>query len=134
MWTFVQKTGELIRDGKVVGVGYAGHGDGLDNPIDENVRNEGPLPVGRYSIGVAFDHPRMGPVVMRLYPYADNVMFGRSGFLIHGDNAAMNHSASDGCIIMPHPVRVMIANSTDRALTVVAELEPATTTVVPVDA
>jgi hypothetical protein len=38
---------------------------------------------------------------------------------MHGDNQAMNHTASHGCIIMPHSVRAMVAASNDRTLTVV---------------
>jgi hypothetical protein len=45
-------------------------------------------------------------------------MFGRSGFLIHGDNAEMNHTASDGCIILSHDIREQIDESEDRVLIV----------------
>jgi hypothetical protein len=47
-------------------------------------------------------------------------MFGRSGFFIHGDNQAMNHTASEGCIILPHAARIAIASSGDRGLRVIA--------------
>jgi hypothetical protein len=38
-------------------------------------------------------------------------MFGRSGFLVHGDNAL--HMASEGCIIADHPTRVTLQQSPD---------------------
>ena len=40
--------------------------------------------------------------------------------MIHGDNPAANHTASDGCIILARPFRQMISASPDRALVVVA--------------
>jgi hypothetical protein len=33
-------------------------------------------------------------------------MFGRGLFLVHGDSIANPGEASEGCIIMPHGVRV----------------------------
>ncbi len=48
-------------------------------------------------------------------------MSGRSGFRIHGDNEACNHTASDGSIIAGHGAdRSAIWNSGDSALTVIA--------------
>jgi hypothetical protein len=46
---------------------------------------------------------------MRLEPDPTNEMFGRGDFLIHGDNSEGNFSASEGCIILAHDVRVKIA-------------------------
>jgi hypothetical protein len=120
-WRYVQRTGALSHDGVPIAVGYSGHGDGCNNPDLQAVPNVGPIPAGRYTIGPAFHHPLCGPVSMRLTPAPDDEMFGRSGFLIHGDNAALNHTASDGCIVLDHPRRVMIAASDDRDLVVVSE-------------
>jgi hypothetical protein len=47
-------------------------------------------------------------------------MFGRDGFLIHGDNSAMNHTASEGCIILTRDIRQRISDSGDTQLTVIA--------------
>jgi hypothetical protein len=94
MWTFHQSTGQLSRDGVHVATGYAGHGAGVDNPAMENVPNIGPLPQGTYTIGPEFTHPHTGPLSMRLEPDASNEMFGRGGFLLHGDNAT--HTAKRG--------------------------------------
>ena len=118
MWTYSQSTGELKRDGQLFGTGYAGHGPGVDNPEMENVPNIGPLPQGFYTIGPEFTHPHTGPLSMRLEPDANNEMFGRGGFLMHGDNST--HTASEGCIVMPHDVRALVSASEDRRLKVIA--------------
>jgi hypothetical protein len=67
---------------------------------------------------------------MHLVPDPRNVMHGRGSFLIHGDNAAMNHTASDGCIIMARPIRETIDASRDRELQVVADYDPSSITTV----
>jgi hypothetical protein len=81
------------------------------------MRNTGPIPKGNYSIGNAFKHPKKEPVVMRLTPSNRQTMFGRSGFLIHGNYA--RNDASQGCIVLLRPIRKQISASSDRALTVV---------------
>lgn len=118
MWTYKQLTGELFHDGQYIATGYSGNGDGLNNPSMQNVPNVGPVPTGNYTIGKDFTHKDKGPVCLRLTPRSDNVMNGRDGFLIHGDNKAMNQTASQGCIILPRVTRVRIANSGDNDLTV----------------
>jgi hypothetical protein len=55
---------------------------------------------------------------MPLTPSGDT--FGRSDFFIHGDNAQLNHSASDGCIILVREIRQQIVDSLDSDLQVVA--------------
>lgn len=119
-WTYSQSTGNLEFNGTFIASGYSGHGDGVNNPADESIRDVGPLPQGTYTIGAPFTHPVCGPESMRLTPDPTNEMFGRDGFLIHGDTAAMNHTASDGCIIMPPAVRQQIATSDDTTLIVIA--------------
>jgi len=119
-WIYVQATGALLHGGTLVATGYAGHGAGLDNPADEAVPGLGPLPAGQYTIGPPFTHPRCGPVSMRLAPSAGTREFGRFGFLMHGDNAALNHTASDGCIVLPRSAREQVAASADRELVVVS--------------
>jgi hypothetical protein len=47
-------------------------------------------------------------------------MFGRFGFFMHGDNQLANHTASDGCIIMSHDIRALVAASPDNSLVVTA--------------
>ena len=129
MWTFEQVTGFLFYDGTKVAAGYSGHGAGVDNPTMENVADVGPLPCGFYTIGPAYTDPEKGPLVMRLAPDAANQMFGRGGFLIHGDSISHPGCASEGCIIMGPAVRQQIAQSPDRRLQVVLRFEAATVAV-----
>ena len=90
-------------DGSVLcDTAYSGHGEGVNNPEMEQIPNVGPLPAGTYTIGPPhepIDH--LGPVAMPLTPDPSNEMYGRFGFYIHGDTVQMNHTASDGCIILP---------------------------------
>ena len=120
MWTYQQATGRLYHDSDLVAIGYAGHGEGLNNPAMEGVEGVGPLPCGLYLIGAPFDHPRCGPFSMRLTPAPETALFGRAGFLIHVDTPSMDHTASDGCIILGRDVRGRIAASGDATLRVVS--------------
>jgi len=117
-WSYSQSSGKMTLNGKLVGTGYSGKGEGMNNPAMQDKARVGPLPQGTYTIGPAFKHPEKGPIVMRLRPQRGTQMFGRSGFLIHGDNKAMNHSASNGCIILGPDIRKQISASDDRNLIV----------------
>src|SRR5271165_1436347 len=117
-WSYSQTSGVISLNGTNVGIGYSGNGGGLNNPQLQNDPDVGPIPEGTYAIGPAFTDPEKGPIVMALEPDAANEMFGRSGFLIHGDNPAMNHSASKGCIILSRAIREQIAASDERVLIV----------------
>lgn len=121
-WKYSQTTGRLIDpNGDVAGIGYSGRGVGLNNPLQQDVPDVGPIPQGDWTIGEFFDDPGgKGPVVAHLTPMDGTETFGRSGFMIHGDNDAMNHTASEGCIILLRSLRAMVAASTDRVLIVTA--------------
>lgn len=112
MWTYKQSTGEILKDDKVIGSGYSGHGPGVNAPLLDKVHNVGPIPKGQYNIGPSHDTPTKGPVVMALSPT-------RSGFLIHGDSRTLPGTASEGCIILSKDIREQIASSDDRLLEVV---------------
>lgn len=121
MWTYSQSTGKLTAaDGVLEGIGYSGHGEGVNNPNLQALPNIGPIPQGRYSIGHFFDDPVKGPIVAHLIPDSSNEMFGRSGMMLHGD--AVGHVgeeiASEGCIIMGRAIRQAVAASSDALLTV----------------
>jgi len=121
MYTYRQSTGVLDRDGAPLLTGYAGHGAGVNNPAMQHQHDIGPLPQGRYTMTTIFDSPHTGLASIILDPDAANEMFGRSGFRIHGDNAAADHTASNGCIIAGHAAdRRAIWNSGDRQLIVIA--------------
>lgn len=121
MWTYQQSTGKITyADGTFLATGYAGNGSALNNPDMQDVQMHGPLPQGRYAIGKPYDNPHTGKFTMNLEPSPENKMFGRSLFRIHGDTAAMNHTASDGCIILGPAYRHAIADSKDDQLQVIA--------------
>jgi hypothetical protein len=120
-WTYNSKTGQLKDgEGNLVGTGYSGHGEGVNNPDLESTPDVGPIPRGTWTIGDFFDDPEKGPIVARLSPWSESVAFGRSGFMLHGDNPAGNQSASLGCIIMPRDARLAVKNSGSTILLVVA--------------
>lgn len=118
-WTYSQATGELRRNGVVVGSGYSGAGTnaatGRNNPAMDGIPFQGPIPTGRYHIGNAFHHPQKGTTSMLLTPVGHNAL-GRNGFMIHGNNA--QNSASQGCVILGPAIRQQISNSGDSQLTV----------------
>jgi len=111
MWVYEQSTGRLLHGEDEVWTGYAGRGEGLNNPKMQDVKNTGPLPQGLYTIGMPYAHEHLGPVCMNLQPDKHNLMFGRGDFRIHADNFARNESASEGCIVMPLAVRIKIAEA-----------------------
>lgn len=118
MWTYAQTTGQLSHNGTVEGTGYSGHGLGLNNGNLEWAHGSGPIPRGLWSIGTFFDHPHLGPIVAHLSP-VDHDAHGRTAFFLHGDNSAMNHTASDGCVILARPLREAIRDSADTSFMVV---------------
>lgn len=131
-WVYVQRTGELWKDGTtLIAHGYAGHddgdgvaepGEGFNDPAMQHVKRVGPIPRGRYFIGPPHHHPTAGPYTLRLTPHPANDMGGRSGFLIHGGLGTT--AASEGCIVLSSAARAMIAESLDYELVVVADLPP----------
>lgn len=111
-WLYRQSTGELINTaGETVAVGYSGAGDGKNKALMEKVKNVGPIPKGAYRISPPHDTVTHGPYVLPLTPNPLNVMYGRAGFLIHGDSVVSPGTASEGCIILPRGVREVIWNS-----------------------
>ena len=120
MWTYKQSTGELIDpEGEIVATGYSGAAEGRNNPGLQDRHNVGPIPQGTYVVLPPRDlqgGPH-GPYVLPLSPSQSNAMWGRSGFLCHGDDST--HTASEGCIIMPFSIRQLVAKSGDFILKVI---------------
>jgi hypothetical protein len=115
-----QSTGQLFADDgtTLLGSGHAGNGAGLNNPTMQDVHNVGPLPCGRYSVGDFTTHVHLGPLSAPLTPLPDpwgafTWLRGRGGFYIHGPEF------SEGCIVMPEPVRAALAAGSDRTLVVI---------------
>ena len=124
MWTYAQKTGALLRNGHTAATGYSGFDNGKNNPAMQAVPNVGPVPQGSWTIvGPPFNSPDHGPYVLRLEPSVGTNLFGRSGFLMHGDSIEARGCASRGCIILPRAVRELVWQSGDTVLEVVAEFQ-----------
>ena len=118
---YEQVTGWMIDANETnVARGYSGSGVNKNNPDSQNLIDQGPIPQGFYTIGSPEDTETHGPYVLRLTPDPANEMFGRGGFLCHGDSVVNPGTASEGCIIMPRDARVQIWTSGDHQLQVVS--------------
>lgn len=123
MWTYRQSDGLMLDpQGYPAGSGYSGAGNGKNKPDAQSIHNVGPIPRGAYHIQAPQNTVTHGPYVLPLLPDPANEMFGRYGFLIHGDSVVHPGTASEGCIIMPRDVRERIWQSNDHDLTVVEGL------------
>lgn len=121
MWIYQQSTGKILDpDGAVIGYGYSGKGIHKNNPEAQSQHDEGPIPEGYYTIGDPHNTVTHGPFVLPLNPDPQNKMFGRSGFLIHGDSVTHPGTASLGCIIAARYIREDIAKSPVKLLGVVS--------------
>lgn len=116
MWRYDVANQVLSHNGAFVARGYSGTGLGRNNPTLEWKPNVGPIPRGHYTVGPSFDHPYLGPCVMRLTPVGHGAC-GRTDLECHGNNTA--NDASHGCLILDHPFRVELAESEDKELEVV---------------
>ena len=91
-----------------IGKGYSGFREYRNNAAFEARKSLGPLPRGRWLLGQAIAHPRLGPVCLPLQWESGPSVFGRSGFYIHGDNVQRDYSASTGCIVLGRDERQFI--------------------------
>lgn len=131
---YIQDSGELDQinaDGFIIhrGVGFAGndsrpgvndgHIHGFNNPAAQSIHNIGPLPCGWYTASEPFHHATLGEFTFKLIPDAENEMFGRSAFYMHGESSKDPLNSSEGCIVMPYETRVNVARSNVRRFKVV---------------
>jgi hypothetical protein len=100
-----------------LGTGYAGHGQGLNNPAYEHVAgdNAGPPPKGTWTISAMGDYTESNGkrlnYAMVITPTKNVDMTGRAPvFLIHGGNFAQQDS-SLGCVVLQPAVRVTIGTT-----------------------
>jgi hypothetical protein len=108
-WQWKQADGLLVSDaGEYICAGYSGCAEGKNNPAMQTVANVGPIPCGLYDVGSPCDTEAHGPYVLPLTPHEGNEMFGRGGFLIHGDSKLRPGTASKGCIILARWARELI--------------------------
>jgi type VI secretion system (T6SS) effector TldE1-like protein len=123
-WTYEITTGRLYDDsGVLIGVGYSGDPQYKNNATAQSMKAQGPIPEGSYMICQPEDSPVHGPFAMPLNPDPSNLMWGRSGFMMHGDSVTAPGTASEGCVIMSRDVRESVWNSMDHTLVVVAQKE-----------
>lgn len=117
LWYYSQSNHTFSKDSDLItDDAYSGTGGGRNNPLMQNVRNVGPIPVGSYQIGAATNSHHTGPLTLPLSPLHGTNTFGRTAFRIHGDNR--RHDASHGCIILSHAVRLKVNHSHDKTLVV----------------
>ena len=115
----------LAKGWTLIGLGYAGNGDGKNDPASETRRAIGPIPRGFWRIGSPYDSRNTGPLTIPVYKLDANpgddmdAVTGRSAFRIHGDSIARPGTASKGCIIVNRSVRDAIIASRDEILWVV---------------
>jgi hypothetical protein len=78
---------------------YSGIGEYQNSPNSIDIKDNGPIPTGKYTIRGPVVRENLGHPVFELIPDSGNEMFGRKGFLIHGDDG-VTAEASKGCIIL----------------------------------
>ena len=86
-----------------LGAGFAGRQDGRNNPKAQSWKGIGPLPRGFYRLR-RMAHPRFAAPAIFCEPEAENEMFGRSGFWIHGG------TVSHGCPIFDRTLRTALSS------------------------
>jgi hypothetical protein len=101
-WTYHVTTGLMSTPkGQAFKYGYSGRRGWKNQPILEGVKNYGAIPEGWYQMTRIFnDVNGTGAASIVLKPIRGTVMFGRTGFRIHGDSSKHPGDASDGCIIL----------------------------------
>lgn len=117
---YAQSTGKLTQDdGTLVAVGWAGRGEGKNNPSMQDIKSTGPLPQGVYTVGEWHDHPRLGMMVAQLTQISGNT-FGRSEFFIHGASRNLDKfgQESKGCIVLTHNDREEVKDLNPTTITV----------------
>jgi len=120
MIIYSQSLGKVWFNSLIIGSGYSGNGDALNNPALENIVGHGPIPRGLWEIvrWTGDSHYTdngghdLGPQVAILKPVDFNP-HDRAGLLWHGDNKLMNFTASNGCIISPRVLRDHLSKAWD---------------------
>jgi hypothetical protein len=132
--TFQISTGYITDDaGNLLSsVAYAGndsrtpqnpdHIQGKNNPEMTGIEFIGPLPVGVYNVGPFGNYPVVGVNAAKLSQMSGE-SYGRGDFYIHGQenpNSINFGQESEGCLVVPHSDRLIIAALIPTQLTVIA--------------
>lgn len=133
MYTYEITTGNLYDNSmKFLGAGYSGTPEHRNNPSSQHLVDQGPIVEGDYTIEIPpFNSNRHGKLCIRLIPDKPTmeriVKYGRNpwSFLCHGDSIKAPGTASEGCIIQSHDVRVgLVTNAAiDKHLRVVSKIQ-----------
>ena len=132
MTTFEISTGKwFLANGTLFGTGFAGHGDGKNNPDMQGVVGVGPLPIGVYhAVGMREHDPRTGwyTIVLEPEPMTRNYILslGRNPdtFRIHGDSMDHTGESSDGCMVFDRSTRLDFWKGDDKEIHVVTGPKP----------
>jgi hypothetical protein len=120
---FDRRSGTVtLSSGKVLSRStWSGHGSAHNDPAREQQKGIGPLPAGDYDLGpLQAHHGHLGPDVMALTARPGTQTYGRGDFFWHGDHPNdTDWSASDGCMISDHAVRIAANQETDRVVRVI---------------
>lgn len=131
-WIYRQSTGKLYLSSSPTFkyACFAGQPPYVNNPAAQGSQGKGPLPCGLYQIMTFKDQTTNSghrlAFAARLVASPSNIMFGRDGFFIHGmtvtdvGKPVAARTSSNGCIIAPHDVRRIVADSKVTLLEVVA--------------
>lgn len=118
-WEYEVSTAKFYKNGIFeYQASYAGAPGYKNDSAFECVKDNGPVPRGRYAIGSPYNSAYTGSYTLSLNPNSRNNMCGRFAFKIHGDSKARPGLASNGCIVAPLAVRQKIWLSGDRELIV----------------
>jgi Protein of unknown function (DUF2778) len=102
-------------------MGYSGFGQWKNDPTAQAFECKGPIPRGYWTVvNLIAWTPYHGPYVLVLMANKGTILFGRDGFLCHGDSITDPGTASEGCIIQARSIREAWWQSGDRDLEVIA--------------
>jgi hypothetical protein len=126
-WKYIISSGKLFLDGVLVGTCYSGHMQSMNSTNYQTADDTGPIPVGKYTIGMPYTDPQRGEMVMGLTPDPANVI-QKGDFKIHGDTQSNlergAREASARSIVASELIRVDIAEYVrhdDNVLYVIAD-------------
>ena len=124
--TYYQATGRLTcTKAKLDIKAYSGKGKHKNNPASEGIKDQGPIPKGRYKIGGVQTHPNLGKFTFHLVPdnstkaHIRNLGRNPNSFFIHGKRSINSNDDSKGCIVFsPKEIRKQLKAEKNQTLEV----------------